>query len=104
MIGVDIVQISRVQLNEAFINHVLTNEEKEEFNGIQSEKRKREYLAGRFACKEAIFKATQDIHYLSYSILHESNGRPNVLDHPEIEISVSHDGDYVVAFISIAGG
>lgn len=101
MIGVDIVQISRIQLKESFIKHVLTEEEQEEYKQIQSEKRKKEYLAGRFASKEAIFKATQDINYLSYSILHEPNGRPFVLNHPEIQISISHDGDYAIAFVMI---
>lgn len=101
MIGVDIVDIRRVQLNAAFIDHVLTESEKKEYSEIKRDQTKKEYLAGRFASKEAIFKATQDIHYLSYSILHEVNGRPYVPDHPEIEISISHDGDYAIAFVMI---
>ena len=64
-------------------------------------KQKKEYLAGRFASKEAIFKATQDINYLDYAILHGPNGVPYVLHHPEIQISISHSRTIAIAFVEV---
>jgi holo-[acyl-carrier protein] synthase len=101
MIGTDIVYIPRIELKESFIKYVLTEDEYQEYCLINNDKRRKEYIAGRFASKEAIFKATQDKDYLSYSILHEDNGRPYVKDHPEIQISISHDGDYAIAVVVI---
>ncbi len=101
MIGTDIVYIPRIELKESLIRYILTDDEYTQFLLLKNDKRRKEYLAGRFAAKEAIFKATQDPNYLSYSILNEDNGRPYVKNHPEIQISLSHDGEYVVAFVVI---
>lgn len=99
MIGTDIVYIPRIELKESLIRYILTDDEYTQFLLLKNDKRRKEYLAGRFAAKEAIFKATQDPNYLSYSILNEDNGRPYVKNHPEIQISLSHDGEYALAFI-----
>lgn len=101
MVGTDIVYIPRVVLKQSFIDYVLTEDERVMCEKIHLDKRKKEFVAGRIACKEAIFKATQDKEYLSYSILNTSNGKPYVKDHPEIEISISHDQDYALAFVII---
>lgn len=99
MIGVDIVDISRIQLYPSFIDHILTDEEKEEYKEKKTEYQKKEFLAAHFAAKEAIFKANQDKNYLHYSILHHKNGCPYIKDHPELEISISHDGGMAAAFV-----
>lgn len=101
MIGTDIVYLPRIQNDSAFSRYVLTEDEQKEYQARRTEKRKAEYLGGRFAAKEAIFKATQDPDYLKYSILNDEKGRPYVKDHPEIQISLSHDQDYAVAFAVI---
>ncbi len=101
MVGTDIVYIPRVVLKQSFIDYVLTEDERIVYEKIHLDKRKKEFIAGRIACKEAIFKAKQDSEYLSYSILNASNGKPYVKDHPEIEISISHDQDYALAFVII---
>ena len=103
-IGNDIIETERVKnlyekYGDKFKKRVYTNKEieyceKKNTNKYQS-------YAGRFAAKEAIFKATQDKEYLSYSILNTSDGKPYVKDHPEIEISISHDQDYALAFVII---
>ena len=98
-IGIDLIKLDRVQLKESFINMVLTSFEREELDRRTSDKKKIEYLAGRFAAKEAIFKVTQDKGYLSYSVLHDDNGCPYVAEHPELSVSISHDGDYAVAIV-----
>lgn len=99
MIGIDLVEIARVELRDSFLNEILTEEEKKEYDALKSEKRKKEYVAGRFASKEAVYKVTQDPAYLHYSILHDEKGRPYVKDHPELEISIAHDGGMAAAVV-----
>ena len=101
MVGIDIVQISRIELKEAFINLVLTSEEREELSAHHTEASKKQYIAGRFAVKEAIFKATQDKEYLHYSCLNQKNGKPYIKGHPEIEVSISHDGGIAAAIVQV---
>lgn len=59
-IGTDILEINRVSQyidNDKFLSRILHSEERERFNTFQSDKRKAEYLAGRFCVKEAYAKA-----------------------------------------------
>ena len=98
-IGIDLAKISRFENKDIhFIKRVLTEKELLIYNNLLEEK-KAQYLASRWACKEAIFKANKDEHYLSYSILNKENGEPYVDDHEEIKISISHDGEYAVASV-----
>ncbi|MEE8807446.1 MAG: holo-ACP synthase [Lactimicrobium sp.] len=101
MTGIDIVQLSRIRLDPPFIDKILTQEEQIEYKKIETDKRRIEYLGVHFAAKEAVFKALNDPHWLSYSILHEKNGRPYILNHPDWEISIAHDGDYAIAIVII---
>lgn len=98
-IGVDIAYIPRFKdVDEHFIKRILTDDEMIQYQKLSSEK-KILFLAGRWASKEAIYKANNNNEYLHYSILNEENGKPYVKNHPEIKISISHDNDYVVAFV-----
>lgn len=100
-IGVDICKISRFEnCAEHFIERFLSNEEQKIFYSLNQDK-KNTFLAGRWASKEAIYKATGDKEYLHYSILNDEIGKPFVQDHHEIKISISHDGDYAIAFVLI---
>lgn len=100
-IGIDIVKISRFENKDIhFIKRVLTEKELLVYNNLIEEK-KAQYLASRWASKEAIYKANHDEHYLSYSILNKDNGEPYVDGHEEIKISISHDGEYAVASVLI---
>lgn len=101
MVGIDIVEIKRVTLTDAFIQLVLTADEQEELAQRHTEKSKKEYLAGRFAVKEAIFKVTQDTMYLQYSCLNSDNGKPYIKDHPEISVSITHDGGIAAAIVEM---
>jgi len=96
-----LVLLSRIHLEEGFLCHVLTDMEREEYNEIQNERRKIEYVGAHFAAKEAIYKATGEEDYLKYSILHEKNGKPYVKDHSNIHISISHDGEYAIAIAMV---
>ena len=99
MIGTDIVYLPRLSLEDSFVRRILTEEEYSLYLERKTEKKKRNFLGGRFAAKEAIYKVTQDPEYLSYSVLQDEKGRPFVKGHPEFEISIAHDGDYTVAFV-----
>ena len=100
-IGIDLAKISRFENKDIhFIKRVLTEKELLIYNNLLEEK-KAQYLASRWASKEAIYKANHNEHYLSYSILNKENGEPYVDDHEEIKISISHDGEYVIASILI---
>ena len=102
MIGIDVVEISRVALRPSFITYILTEDEQKELETRHTEKANKEYIAGRFAVKEAIFKATQDKNYLSYACLNEEKtNRPYIKDHPEINVSITHDGGIAAAVVEI---
>ena len=96
-IGVDILRIDRIDFKIA--RKVLSSEEMEIFNSILDEKLKREYLAERFAVKEAIFKA--DNKYFDYdkiSVLNDEHGKPYLKDINGF-VSIAHDNGMVCAFV-----
>ena len=93
MIGCDITLITRFDLDlDQKSKKILTQHEQIEF---ESSANKRTYLAGRWAAKEAIFKATGLT--TNFSILNDQNGKPYVLEDATINVSISHDGDYAMA-------
>jgi holo-[acyl-carrier protein] synthase len=92
MIGIDITKISRfADDSDRMADKILTEDELSEYEKSQS---KLNYLAGRWAAKEATFKATG---LDKVSILSEDSGKPYVKDHEDIFISISHDYDYAIA-------
>ena len=99
-IGVDIANICDFSgKDERFYRFFLKENEYEKFSSFKSKKRKAEFAAARWACKEAIFKATQDKNYLFYRIDNDESGKPFVIDHPELKVSISHHGEYAVATV-----
>lgn len=101
-IGCDIVKIDRIKLE--MIDKILTeNEQKLFLNKIG--KNKREFLAGRFAAKEAIQKAFSKIRILSMDeieiLYDEKNNLKCYVDDYNIIISISHDGDYAISYCII---
>lgn len=102
-IGIDLVNLNRIDLhNERFIRHILTEKEFACFLQLQTEKRKREYLGGRFAGKEAYLKAhglgLGAISFQDIEILNHESGAPYLND-PHALISISHDSDYATAIV-----
>lgn len=96
-IGVDILSIDRIDYKIA--KKVLSEEELEIFDSITSEKLKREYLAERFAVKEALFKADNSyFNYNKVSILNDEKGKPYLKD-INGHVSISHDNGMVCAFV-----
>lgn len=103
-IGIDIVEIKRISLEERFIDFILSSKEKELMNKRVN---KKEFLAGRFAAKEAFLKANHkglgDIKLQDIEVLNLENGQPIIIyDNKEYyDVSISHEKDYAVAVVNI---
>jgi holo-[acyl-carrier protein] synthase len=119
-IGTDIVKVARMQRNierwgDRFAERILTSTEFDEFSATA---KKANFLAKRFAAKEAASKAMglgfQDGLELKHiSILHEENGKPllefsgfakNFLAENNINsahLSLSDEKEYAVAFVAM---
>lgn len=102
MIGTDIVYIPRFENQPELAKKVLSKHEHEIYQSL-SDKRKTEFLAGRFAAKEALSKATgygigteKSIILKDISILPDENGAP-IVKGISAHISISHDKDYAIA-------
>ena len=115
--GIDVIEVSRIKENiikfgDVFLNRIYT---KKEIDYCESKKvQKYQSYAGRFAAKEAIFKAVSecldskfDIEWIDIEILNDVNGRPfvnfygniaNKLEEKyEIDVSISHIGEIAIA-------
>jgi len=114
-IGTDIVKISRIKQfigreGESSIDVILTSKEARSRKNAQS-------VAGVFAVKEALLKAlgigfTKGIgRLLEIEVLNDDGGKPYVVTSGVvrdilcqkrincIEVSISHDTDYAIAFV-----
>ena len=117
--GTDIIEIGRIEeaieeLGEKFINRVFTKNEIEYCEGKNGAKF--EHYAGRFAAKEAAFKAISkllddkySINWKNIEVQNDENGRPKInfidIDMNRIEkidVSISHCKQYATANVIIA--
>lgn len=107
-IGIDIIEINRiekaVEKNARFVKRILTEKEVERYENLPSKQRQLEFLAGRFAAKEAFAKAMgTGIGKLSFQhieVLANEEGAPTVTCsryEGKIHISISHSKAYAVA-------
>ena len=114
--GIDIVNINRIKKNleehsEKFIVKILSEEEIKIIPSVRRE----EFIAGRFAAKEAIFKAiskninnTSNWLWKNIEIYNDEKGRP-IADISKLEIkniisqdlSISHIENYAMASFTL---
>lgn len=92
-IGCDIVKISRFKKNLMRLKTKILNEDEQIEFEVSNDKIK--YLASRWACKEAIYKTDNTLY--NVSILNDKNGKPYVVNHADLEISISHDANLCIA-------
>ncbi|MBN3534420.1 holo-ACP synthase [Mycoplasma procyoni] len=94
MIGVDITSISRFKgKTDRFIEKILTEKEIREYKKTEH---KEEFLAKRWAIKEAIFKA--DNSFYEFSKI-EIEKKERIYTFKNFEISTSQENDTVIAFV-----
>lgn len=116
--GTDIIEIERVKesienVGTKFIERVYTEKEIEY---CESRKRQKyQHYAGRFAAKEAAFKAISKILDDKYSVcwkdfetINDCQGRPSIILHnintekiESIDVSISHCKEYAIANVVI---
>ncbi|WP_342429211.1 holo-ACP synthase [Neobacillus sp. FSL H8-0543] len=109
-IGIDIIELSRIEeivsRQKKLIDRILTQGEKEIFEEL-SERRRIEFLAGRFAAKEAYSKANgtgigKELSFLDIEIKSDSSGKPYFIKPlTKAHLSISHSREYVVAQVII---
>lgn len=116
--GTDIIEVKRIKssienLENKFLDRVFTKKEIEycELKKVQ----KYQHYAGRFAAKEAIFKAISQeiddkysIKWKDFEVVNDSKGRPKVNIYNinqeninSISISISHCHEYAVANVVV---
>ena len=101
-IGTDIIEIERVRkaLSEAFMSKVLSAQEMER-TAKMSEERKAQFVAGRFAAKEAIIKCLSGYErpvMSDLNIVNDEEGKPEITyKNYRILISISHEKTYATA-------
>jgi len=82
-IGLDIIELDRIaklEKSDKFLSRILTHSEKEIYQSLNGHRRT-EFLAGRFAGKEAFAKARgtgigADCNFVDIEIIPEPSGKP----------------------------
>lgn len=109
-IGLDMIEIERiakvVRKHPKFVARVLTLSERKAYERL-SDERKIEFLAGRFAAKEAYAKARgTGIGKLSWQDIEisDENGKPCIASSAcdeKIHLTITHTKDYAAAQVII---
>lgn len=116
--GVDIIEIDRIKndiedIGKKFLNRVFTDKEIEYCESKRGQKY--QHYAGRFAAKEAAFKAVSkyiddkySVCWKDFEVVNDSQGRPKInllnvnTDRIEnIDISISHCKLYAIANVTV---
>lgn len=106
-IGTDIVELSRiskVNKEDKLARRILSAEELSKYSEMVNDARKNEFLAGRFAVKEAYSKALgsgigKQISFREINCINDPNGKPSLLNEPGAHVSISHSKEYAVAMV-----
>lgn len=110
-IGIDIVEIERIaaliKRQPRFPDRILTANEKLTFERLPK-RRQKEFLAGRFAAKEAFSKAYgtgigKKLSFLDIEVGKDENGKPFVIRPVAkgVHLSITHTHEYAAAQVII---
>ena len=108
-IGIDIVELEEIKakLSDRFVHRILSEEELKRYYNIKNTERRLQYLAGRFAAKEAYTKVYQKfdepLNFVDVKVLNNEQGAPYIVStyHPEdvLHVSISHSTNYAIAIV-----
>ncbi|UCZ53679.1 holo-ACP synthase [Bacillus shivajii] len=112
-IGLDLIELERIEKlmtrQKRFAERILTFNEIHKFEKLQGN-RKIEYLAGRFAAKEAVSKALgsgigEELSFQDIEVTNDVSGRPklvvkNILD-KTFHLSITHTKSYAAAQVVV---
>lgn len=105
-IGCDIVNIDRIKtsIDKAVIKKLLTEKEEALANQFPFD-RKCEWIAGRLAAKEAIYKAIHSVvpcQFWNIEVLCGEDGSPTCtcFDY-DVMISIAHEKEYAIAYAMV---
>ncbi len=110
--GIDLVDLNRIKelIDDRFVDRILSSDEKKLYDNIADDKTKLSFIGGRFAAKEAIFKAVSkgggNAYYKDFSVLNDENGKPYVIsnhftDEEIIHLTITHTNDYAMCYCLI---
>ena len=110
-IGTDIVKIDRIKSlykDSKFLNKIFSSLEVEY---CKSHKKPYIHLSGKYAAKEAVKKAllsakiVENISLIDIEVLNNKDKSPYIkllnVKNVKCNVSISHDGDYAIAFVII---
>ena len=111
-IGIDLCDLNRIKelASDRFIDRILSPDEKKLYLNIAAENTKIAFIGGRFAAKEALFKAISKgngtANYVDFSILNEESGKPYLAsdyfkNDEIIHITITHTDQYAAAYVMI---
>jgi len=106
-IGIDIIELNRIEKmldgKLKFMERVLTEEERSVASKLKGN-RLVEFVAGRFAAKEAYSKALgtgigKEVSFLDIEIKNDDRGKPVLIANTEqiVHLSISHSREFAVA-------
>ena len=111
--GIDIVELDRIEAilerGTSLQERILTDKEKNLLHAFSSSRREIEFIAGRFAAKEAFSKALGTgigkIGFKDIEILPDTKGAPvltcSYVQDKKIHLSISHSREYAIAQVII---
>lgn len=112
-LGTDLVETVRIKEaianNSRFVGKLLTKNELNIYTSIDNEKRQVEFVAGRWAAKEAFAKAygtgiSSQLHFQDIEIVNNDQRKPHVIcdkvDTP-VHVTISHTDHYATATVII---
>jgi len=111
--GIDITELNRIKEildnKPKVVQRILTKREQVQLEALKGNRRV-EFLAGRFAAKEAYSKAKgtgigKSLSFLDIEVTNDERGKPHIhsiaCPDEKVHLSISHSNEYAVANVII---